>query len=816
MIHKYPFYHPYRWLGRSKLQKIDKRNILPGCVSIDTSLPGVLGVAGSLKTSLGIITPLIPREYIDLLFTLSVTNPLISQTVYDNMTLANSGHNIRLEGGSDAVIERAAASLNELAMRMHPGGADGWFNVAIYQLLVTGALSHEWCIGERLDEVVRSKFVPVQSVKFHLGEDPATPYIPFQHSRGVPKELNPITYHYRTLISWENNPYGIPPMFSAIEPVWVMREVMGSVRGIAKKFGLLGLFEILLTAPDQNHANNETDEAYLNRLKEYLKDAKKQLDQSFNDGILIGFKDQHEFKHDSVTGDARGLSELYQRLDYEAMSGANTDPSMHGRDSSRTETQIRQVYQKLVQQLDNIRNICSRSVEMGYQIHLLLAGFPDLEVSLDWEAIDPLDSLRDAQVVQTEILNERMLYEDGIISQEERAQRLGFDLADKNVPRVQQRGAEGGDESDEPPADEQESRQGGAVFRWREGGGYRRVISGVKKKFFVPTAKINDTPFLHCPNWPEHPHSAVCNCNVCGCETSITEASFAAADPIDEIFEEYLAVINGKTVKAGNKTMATIREYLRASATATTAEAFADRLYRVLANDFEAHMTAADVRRQIDIFAEMIYREALLGSGFKLTMGAIAGDFKPIFDVKTDTTTLKFLEETDFIYLGKFIKRGDTADRIKRKLISEYIAVGRDFSDRKFVQSVADMMEAEYWQAERVVRTTANMSRNFASVRIMEQAQVIQVFEIVGPLDSKTCPWCEDMVGRQFRLAKSIMRMRDIIAAGPEMIPATKPFLVGDIPVDELEEMSDADVAAAGHDVPPYHGRCRHRLVAAN
>ena len=149
-------------------------------------------------------------------------------------------------------------------------------------------------------------------------------------------------------------------------------------------------------------------------------------------------------------------------------------------------------------------------------------------------------------------------------------------------------------------------------------------------------------------------------------------------------------------------------------------------------------------------------------------------------------------------------------------MIAEYIAVGRDYSDKKFVQSIADMMEVEYWQAERVVRTTANMSRNFASVRIMEQAQVISVFEIVGPLDSKTCPWCEDMVGRQFRLAKSIMRMRDVIAAGPEMIPATKPFLVGQIPVDELADMTDADVAAAGFDVPPYHGRCRHRLVAAN
>lgn len=753
---------------------MDKNDVQPGAISVDTSLPGIAGIAGALRTSLGIITPLIPREYIDLLFTLSVTSPLISETIYDNITLATSGHNVRIEGAGDAVIEKAAESLQDLAVRMHPGGADGWFRVALYQLMVTGALSHEWVIEENLDGVVRSKFVPVQTIKFHKGEDPHAPYIPFQHAQGIPKELNPITYHYRPLIQWENNPYGIPPLFAAIEPTWVMREVMGSIRGISKKFGLLGLFNILLKRPDQDHAKAETDAAYTERLKTYLEEAKKSLEKSFNDGILIGYQDQHEFKHDSVTGDARGLSDLYKQIDIEAMSGANTDPALHGRDMSRTETQIRQVYQKLVRQLSNIRNICSRSVEYGYQIHLMLAGFPELTVSLDWEPIDSLDSLRDEQVFTEEILNARMLYEDGLISQEERAQMLGFDGPDQAKPRLTKATPSGGGGNEGGGEEEaEEVRQGGDAFEY-------------------------------CPEWPpDDPHDLFLN-----------YAEFAESGKIVDLIDKYVASMSRKVVKAGNGTMIFVREFLRTSARRTSPEIFADHLYRVLANEFEAQMSTPAIRAEIAIFAEKIYREGLLGEGFRLTMGAIAGDFKPIFDVKKDTTVLNFLEETDFFYMGKFIKRGDTADRMKRRIINDYIAVGRDYSDKKFVDGVANTLGLEYHQAERVVRTTANMSRNFASLRMMEQSQVVQVFEVVGPLDRITCDWCEAMVGREFRVVRSIMRMNAVIDAGPENVQHGRPFLVGSIKPDELEKMSDAEVDAAGFDTPPYHPSCRHRIVA--
>jgi hypothetical protein len=431
MASKPPWYSLRRYFGEAKnavstaaLAKIDKSQIAPGSVSVDTSLGTFLQMAQSFSGAFGILTPTIDPRFTDIIFTLSISSPLISQTIFDNITLANSGHIVRLEGASDARIEAAAESLRELALRMHSGGTDGWVNVALYQIFVTGALSHEWVVAEALDGLERSKFVPTQCIRFKPSGLNDGVFVPFQRAHGKTVELNPITYHYRALIQWENNPYAIPPLFAAIEPEVILRDVRGTIRGIAHKFGLLGLFQILIDQPEQDLENNESDEDYLTRLREYLGEAKKALEKGFKDGILVGFKDKHEFEHERVTGDARGLADIYDKVDMEANSGAKTDPTLHGRNQSRTETQIRQVYRKLVRQLVNIRNLASRSIEKGYNLHLALAGFPDVNASLDWKPIDSLDDLHDAQVTNQQIVNERMLYEDGITSQEERAHSL--------------------------------------------------------------------------------------------------------------------------------------------------------------------------------------------------------------------------------------------------------------------------------------------------------------------------------------------------------------------------------------------------------
>ena len=741
---------------------------------------------------------------------MSITSPLISQTIFDNITLANSGHVVRLSGAGDARLEAASEELGELAQRMHSGGADGWFNVAMYQLLVAGALSHEWVIAEDLDGVVRSKFVPTQTIRFVASGENDGIFHPIQKANGRTIILNELTYHYRALITYENNPYAIPPLFAAIEPEWIMKDVRGSIRGIAHKLGLLGLFQILLEQPLQDVANNETDDKYHARLRLYLDDALKSLKKGFKDGVLVGFEGQHNFKHEKVTGDARGMSDIVDRVDLDANSGAKTDPALHGRNFSRTETQIRQVYKKMVRQLESMRRVITRSLEEGYALHLALAGFPEIEVSIDWGPIDSLDELHDQQVRTAEITNARSLYEDGIISQEERAAMLGFDTPDLPEPRA----AAGAQATFGLTAE-------GRVFSFKwEAGQYKRA--DVKKKSRALVADDTTQQTGSDIYWP-HPHEHEQHCS-CGCGPSaasgVSESSFAVADDIEKLLNKYVDAVGAEIVNVESVTMKVVREYLRTSAIRSTPEAFASNLYQVMSDEYSLQMQSESMQEIIKLWSERIYRDSLLGTGFELTMGAIGGDFTPVFEPIKDTKTLNFLADTDHFYMGKYVKRGDTADRMKKKLIEEYIGVGKDFSDPKFINEVARTLKVEAWQAERIVRTTANMSRNFASLRMMEQSRVVQVFEIAGPDDKRKCAWCRSMLGRKFRVIKAVMRMRDIISAGPENVPNTAPMLTASIPLTERADgskfidLTDAEIQAQGFDAPSYHSSCRDRMIA--
>ncbi len=798
-------------------ERIDLSGIAPGSAAVDTSLPSMLQMANSLQGELGTLTPLLDPRFSDVLFTLSISSPLISQTIFDDYTLANSGHSIRLEGGSDSQLEQAASLITELACRMHEGGADGWFNVALYQLLVSGALSHEWVVLDDLSGLDRSKFVPTKSIRFRLSGKNDGRHVAFQKADAKKIELDPLTYHYRALIRYENNPYGIPPFFAAIEPEFILRDMRGSIRGVAHKLGLLGLFQILIKKPIRQREKGETEDAYKKRLENALDVAQKQLEKSFKDGILLGFENEHDFEHKPVTGDARGMGDIYDRMDLDANSGAKTDPALHGRNFSRTETQIRQIYSKLVRQLMSIRGIPSRSLEEGYALHLALAGFNGIKVSVDWNPIDSLDEFRDKQVEEKKIQNERGLYEDGITSQDQRAARLGFETPDQDEPR-ETRGAQSTGNASDSDEESESARAGTVEFRWSNGK-YNRFTPVVKKKTSV---EIFSRSREVVPLWP-YAHSSECDC---GCDhagnDSLRVDQFARLDPIDQLIEDYVRGINKQVTIAGDETMAVVREFLRIGATQTQPERFAETLYQVMSDDFVERMGSDFVRDLVETHAPLIYRESLLGAGFELTMGAVAGDFTPVFDPIIDSTTVDFLEESDLFYMGKFVKRDDTADRIQKKIIDDYIAVGRDFSDKKFVNEVAEALALEYHQAERIIRATSNMSRNFGSLRVMEQSQVVRVFEIFGPDDRLKCPWCRSMLGRTFKLSKGVFRMRNIIAGGSENLPNTAPILVSSIPLTQPEDenadpfidLTDDEIQAQGFDTPPYHPRCRDRIAA--
>lgn len=750
-----------------------------GGIAVDPSATSISTMARALGGGSYIDMP-VSSEVIWALLGLSVSNPLLSKTVYDAVTLANTDHRFFVDAPNEATARKAALEIESLASRMHPGGLTSWFQVAFFQAVVTGALSHEWIVRQDLRGLERSQFVPVTSIRFRPEDDTGL-MVAHQVGRpdGLQPALNPLTYHYRPIMQIENVPYGIPPYASAIEPLWVQRETMSQIVGIARKLGLLGIVQMMLTPPTPKPG--ESDESYRARASTELSSAETKIRNNLKSGLFVGFKGAHEFSVAEAAGDPAGFRAIWETVDQAAHTAAKNDPSLTGRPYSRTETQIRLVYQILTQQLGAIQRMVDMSVATGLNLHLALAGI-GAKVNVERDPINSFDPGAEEMAKQTRsnrILNELAA---NVIDLETAQQELGYaDLFAQDT-----------------------SGSVRATMRLR-GGRYGFEIRGGRI-----AAGQDDAVTLVDDNWPpphgEHDHEP------CGGPMSLDMSA------IDDLIADYERAIGRQTSLAGDTAVEEVRRWLERQARGLEPDQMAENIYRIVARHYGGHMSSNRVRAIVETNLEAIYREARLGTGWAQAFVNVTlpDGVGPVFDGARDGRTLRFLQDTDVMYLGRYIRRRDTAERVKNRIMRDYLAVGRDWRDRSFIESIARDVGLENWQAERIVRTTANTARTFAQIRSYEQVGVdlVRKYEIAGPVDGIACEYCRSMVGRQFSVVQEVSRMRSIIAAGPEALPDLKPFASGRMDIDSFKRASSEDLQAAGLALTPVHPNCRHRTIA--
>ena len=72
-----------------------------------------------------------------------------------------------------------------------------------------------------------------------------------------------------------------------------------NINHILKQLGLLGYLEVMLDKPDQ--LANESESKYKDRLNGLLIEAKKNTKAGFLDGVVVGYREDHEFNFNSTT-----------------------------------------------------------------------------------------------------------------------------------------------------------------------------------------------------------------------------------------------------------------------------------------------------------------------------------------------------------------------------------------------------------------------------------------------------------------------------------------------------------------------------------
>lgn len=411
-------------------------------ISIDDEWPSMLSNLGANLYSF-VLPRYWPLEIYDLLNNLCLQVPDLRQAVGHIVNLGNTGHIVQLKGDTESAIEAAVDRMERKAQVIFPwaAGSDGLINNMFAQVARTGAISMEWVPKADLSGIANVFVVPVSEIRWVPRPD-MMGYYPVQ----IPKNLmswtngtkplmivlNPRTFYYANAEMLDNCPYAIPPFLAALEPVALQRSMVKNIYKVVKKLGIMGLMTYAVEPPKPHPG--ESDEKYHARCMKYLEEVTCQIKDNFGDGIAAGFKGAFEFTIQGVSGDARGIAEIFKQNEEQLFSAISADPAMHGRTYSTTETYASVVYSKMISQLDNIQRMVAHAMEFGWGLDFLLAGLP-ADVKVAFKASQALSNLQEAQSKMVEIANAEALYQGGVIDQDQKANLLGYPIPAEDSPR---------------------------------------------------------------------------------------------------------------------------------------------------------------------------------------------------------------------------------------------------------------------------------------------------------------------------------------------------------------------------------------------
>jgi len=404
------------WLRRVfGKEDITKKDLPVGRESVEPVKPFL---PKALDVRYRFIDPRYPREWIGVIEKAVIANPILSQTHNLLIALANTGHEVIVQGKDK---EKAKKELENLASILN---TDHLINQLISQIAIGGAISAEIVVKEDLSGIEKIVRVPVSTVYFAYNEE-EDEYEAYQWvGNEEPIKLNPKTYKYIPLLTMDGSPYGIPPFLAALSSIETMEEFLGELKGLAKKVGLLGFLDVKF--PPLQKAPNETEKEYQERLRQFLENIAPDIEQNMAKGIFLHY-DGTEAEFKEITPNASGIKELVELNERWVIEGAKAQPSLLGFSTGYTETWSTVALHVFLSQLENIQMLIKRFLEYTYKLHLALKGFDVDDVDIEFEPVPDFNPDRTAEAELKKAQYVATLLQAGVISVEEAREYLGYD-----------------------------------------------------------------------------------------------------------------------------------------------------------------------------------------------------------------------------------------------------------------------------------------------------------------------------------------------------------------------------------------------------
>lgn len=398
------------------------------------------GLVLSLRDFTNLVESSFRRDVIPLIRDLYKINPDVSIALQDMFKLANTGHTISFPKNTleEATKMREHLMVASKSWTKYTAGIDGLVNKFTVQCLTGGAISIEAVPNNNLNGISTVLFINPEQIYFRRLNDGV--YHPYQKNPNQvlskkPEfiKLNNETYKYLGMYNDTDEPYGVPPFMAALDSLKGQHDMRINFKHIMELVGMVGFLEAKMEKPTINPS--ESRDAYARRLEHILRKLKMNLREGLKDNIVVGFKDDHEFKLNSTTKEIGNIEKPWAMNQQSVANGLGVNGSLIGVQNNLTEGGTGILLSKMISQLRNIQMLLKYALEFLYTLELRLAGYNNKGVVVTFGTSTISDELKVQQGIEYKIRNLVSLYNQGIISQEEFAWSMGYEKPDQKEPR---------------------------------------------------------------------------------------------------------------------------------------------------------------------------------------------------------------------------------------------------------------------------------------------------------------------------------------------------------------------------------------------
>lgn len=771
----------------------DNDKVILPLASNQQSIPSV-SLGGVVNTLLSSVKADYTDAHLKLIEHLVLFNADFSNALFNIVNLGNTDIDISFDDKiSASQTKKMLTTINSRAKTWynHSAGLRGLRNDLFAQICKYGAQAAEIVPQKNLKGVEQVVLPPFTSLKFKYDSINKDYYL--IQKIGI-KEivLNPKTFKYISVIKSNDTPYPIPPMLAALDSVNIELDMNSNMASVVKKFGLIGFLQMLLQAPPTMvEGKTLTAKQQQDLAKSMVDEALATLDVGMNKGALVGFQGRHELTfHSPSQGNASGVDAISRLNTENKINGLKQNPFLHGRNFSTTESLGKVILEIFILQIKNYQRTVDSFIESVILMDLQLQGFAINSVKVKSKEPSITDEGKKLDNEKKNIDNSRALYEDGLISQTERAQRLGLEQADLEAPRQQNANIEEpNDTTEEVVVDEEENLS-----------------------------------FKMYPTIREFEYEHECG-DQCGCGTSFNDnADYPNTPLLNKNNKGYFKEANETYQKTIDKFLKSFTEELNKTGKKTTATQLNNKMLSLLQKEWAATYTPEQekvIKRWVNSAYNEFRKDKLTVFGNKN-----ADDIPEAIFQQADFAALDYFKEADRIYLGKFISDDSTKNKITQFLKDEYLEGGFTVGDKtsidEFSKRFGNVLKGESWKIDMIIKTSVNNMRNMGSLSYMNQAE-IEKFEIQGVNDQLQCPFCAGMQGKTFELAPTFTRVEKWVNGSVDKLDENSPFLTSSFDTkglsnseitNKVKGMDSKELQGLGVETPPFHPRCRDLVVA--